>query len=153
MRIDTATILFEEIEKTRLKVIANIQANKQNVTGKTAQSLYTEATQDTGILWGADHISTLETGISPFQSRQNPFRDTFYGLREWYQAKGISRIDIKTDRRIFQATINQREIGSVLFRKTGGKPTGLVYGKEVNPLTQNIKQRITDAILDIKIIQ
>ena len=153
MRVDIASILFEEIEKTRLAIIANMQANNQVVTSRTANSLHTEATENSGVLWGAEHISTLETGISPMQSRQMPFKTTFHGLRAWYVNRGIAMSDVKTDRRIFQATKNQRDIGSVLFRRTGGKPTGLVYGKEVNPLVSNIGKRISDVIINTKILE
>lgn len=152
MRIDISTILFEEIEKTRLQVIANMQANKQVVTGRTAASLHTVTSENSGILYGAEHISTLETGISPFQSKQKPFYFTFYKLKSWYHNKGITN-NASDDPRIGMATINQREIGSLLFRKTGGKANGLVYGKEVNPLVTNIKNRIAGAIIDTKILQ
>lgn len=152
MRIDIKDILFEEFERTRILIISNMQSNGQMVSGRTAASLRSEATDTTGTLYGADYFDTLETGISPFQSRMNPFKTTFYGLRKWYQGRGISQADVKTDRRIFKATVNQREIGSVLFRSTGGIPTGKVFRKEISPLTENIKNRIGDIIINTKIL-
>lgn len=153
MRIDIAYILLDELEKTIPRIVSNMQSNNQVVTGRTAASLRAEVNDTTGILWGAEHISTLETGISPFQSRMSPFKTTYYNLRQWYIDRGIAMSDVKTDRRIFRATVNQREIGSVLFRKQQGKPTGLVYGKEVNPLVNNIKNRISDIIINTKILE
>lgn len=149
MRLDIRDILFEELERTRLEIISSMKTNNQYVTGKTAASLHTEATNDSGILYGADYFDTLETGISPFQSRINPFKTTFYALRQWYQDKGINRMDVKTDGRIFKATVNQREIGSVLFRK-GGRTD--VFTDKANPLTQRIGKRVTDKIINIKIL-
>lgn len=144
-------IIFEEIEKTRLKVIDNMRTNDQIVSGKTAASLRTEAVNNEGALWGAEHIDTLETGISPFQSRQNPFSFTYYKLKSWYHQKGITN-NAGDDSRIGMATVNQREIGSLLFRKTGGTPTGNVFRKEINPLVKNIGDRIGDKIINTKIL-
>ena len=149
--LDVKNILTEELERSKTAIIDNMKANDQYVSGKTANSLRVDVAEDSGILWGAPHFLTLETGISPFESQQTPFKKTFYDLRQWFIDKGISD-NPSEDRRIFKATTNQREIGSVLFRRTGGTPTGLVYGKEVNPLLQRIGSRIVDKIINIKVI-
>lgn len=151
MRIDIKDILFEEFERTRLQILSNMQANDQIVSGKTADSLRSESNDTTGTLYGADYFDTLETGISPFQSRMSPFKTTYLGLRDWYQRRGLTTGFYK-DSRIYMATVNQREIGSVLFRKTGGTPTGKVFRKEISPLTENIKNRISDIIINTKIL-
>lgn len=148
MQLDIRDILFEELERTRLEIISSMKTNNQYVTGKTAASLHTEATNDSGILYGADYFDTLETGISPFQSKMNPFSYTFYRLKTWYHKKGITN-NAGDDPRIGMATVNQREIGSVLFRK-GGRTD--VFTDKVNPLTQRIGKRVTDKIINIKIL-
>lgn len=149
--LDIKNIVGEELERTKLAIIDNMKANDQVVTGKTAGSLRVDPFDNGGILWGAEHIKTLETGISPFESMKSPIKSLFYDLREWYILRGITQNPYE-DRRIFKATTNQREIGSVLFRQTGGIATGLVYGKEINPLTERIGKRIVDKIINIKVI-
>ena len=154
MRVDIASILFEEIEKTRLQIIANMQANNQVVTARTANSLHTEATENSGILWGAEHISTLETGISPFQSRQMPYDFLKQKMDSWLLFKHGTQIYRNiAPPNVKDAYQNQRQFGSTLFRQTGGNPTGLVYGKEVNPLVSNIGKRISDVIINTKILE
>lgn len=149
--LDIKDILQQEFEFSRVKIIENMVRNNQMVTGKTANSLRVETTENEGVLWGADYFDTLETGISPFQSRQNPFSFTYYKLKSWYHQKGITN-NAGDDSRIGMATVNQREIGSVLFRKTGGTPTGNVFRKEINPLVKNIGDRIGDKIINTKIL-
>ena len=56
-------------------------ANNQVVTGKTANSLRVDVSGNEGILWGAEHIDTLETGISPQRSNMESFNaKTFLGI-------------------------------------------------------------------------
>lgn len=142
MRLDIKDILFEEIERTRLEMISSMKINDQYVTGKTAASLHTETTDDSGILYGADYFDTLETGISPFQANMYPFRPYFTGVDKWMMLRGIDGDPM--------FVINKhRKEGSVLFR-AGGRTD--VFTNKVNPLTQRIGQRLTNRFVNIKIL-
>ena len=149
MRIDISNIIIDELEKTKSDIINSMKSNNQYVTGRTAASLYVKADNDSGAIYGADYIDTLEKGISPERSRQNPFRETYSGLLRWYQSKGYSTGFTK-DRRVYVAAVNQRVVGSVLFRQ-GGRFN--VYSDKVNPLVNNIKERVADVIINTKILE
>lgn len=148
---DIKDILQQEFEFSRVKIIENMVRNDQMVSGRTANSLRVETTEKEGVLWGADYFDTLETGISPFESNKHPFSFTYYKLKSWYHQKGITN-NASDDSRIGMATVNQREIGSLLFRSTKGTPTGNVFRKEINPLVTNIGNRIGDLIINTKIL-
>ena len=61
-------VLIRNLEATKEDVKKSMAANNQVVTGKTANSLRVDVSGNEGILWGAEHIDTLETGISPQRS-------------------------------------------------------------------------------------
>lgn len=153
MRIDIKDILFEEFERTRILIISNMQSNDQMVSGRTAASLRSEATDTTGTLYGADYFDTLETGISPFQSSQIPYGFLKSRMDSWLFTKHKTQIYRNTALpNMGDAYQNQRQFGSTLFRQTGGAPTGKVFRKEISPLTENIKNRIGDIIINTKIL-
>lgn len=143
-------VLKVEGDRTTNKITANLKFNDQYVTGKSAQSLNAESENGYLAISGRDDFSQLETGISPTQSKKKPFKQTFYDLRGWYQNRGINRADIKTDGRIFKATVNQRTIGSVLYRKGGRKD---VFSNEIEPLIERIQLGLDGVITEIEIVK
>ena len=70
-------VLRRNLEATKEDVKKSMAANNQVVTGKTANSLRVDVSENEGILWGAEHIDTLETGISPQRSNMESFNATF----------------------------------------------------------------------------
>lgn len=151
--LDVKNILTEELERSKTAIIDNMTANNQVVTGRTKNSLRVDVGENEGILWGAEHIKTLETGISPFESAQISYSSLVDKLDAWVLLKhGTTIFRNILPPNVKDAYQNQRLFGSTLYRETGGTPTGLVYGKEVNPLLQRIGSRIVDKIINIKVI-
>ena len=142
-------VLDRELKITSENIKQNMQRNNQVATRRTIASINHKAIGVYGYIAGAEHIDTLEKGISPERSRLFTWKDTYLGLRTWYQAKGIST-GFYQDRRIAVATTFQRQVGSVLYRK-GGRFD--VYSNEVDPLIERIKNAIGNIIINTKIIE
>ena len=133
----TASILERNLTKLKDDTARNMQSNDQVVTGKTLNSLRVEAEGNTGALYGADHIDTLEVGISPERSRQDSWTHVFAGLFRWVQNRGFIYDMSQASAFAVKATENQREFGSRLFRQGGGKN---VYSAEIDPMVEQIKK-------------
>ncbi|MDD4210353.1 MAG: hypothetical protein PHI52_08475, partial [Bacteroidales bacterium] len=82
-------VLRRNLEATKEDVKKSMAANNQVVTGKTANSLRVDVSGNEGILWGAEHIDTLEIGISPQRSNMESFNATFLGINQWQQSRGL----------------------------------------------------------------
>ena len=146
----TQGILDRNLTKLKEDAARNMQSNDQVVTGKTLNSLRVEASGNIGTLYGADHIDTLEVGISPERSRQDSWTHVFAGLFRWVQNRGFIYDMSQSSAFAVKATENQREFGSRLFRQGGGKN---VYSAEIDPMTEQIKNELGDVFLNVKIVR
>ena len=126
-------------------------ANNQVVSRKTADSLRTEATENEGILWGAPHIRTLETGISPADSVKQSEAEKRTGMLKWLMDKHGTTVFVNIAQpNSHDAFLNQRLFGSTMFRLG---QTRNVYTGEVPGLVDRIKSRIGQRIIETKIIE
>lgn len=145
-------ILQSELEYTKQEVVDSMVANKQVASGRTMQSLRVEADSDKGILWGAEHIPTLEEGISPQASQQAfDLRRTQGLIYQWSTNKGIA-FPTKKERWWFAANTGrlQQQSGSLLFRHGGRKD---VYTDKIQPALDRIGNKITTEFVNIKLVQ
>lgn len=83
--VDVQTILNEELDDLRLRIIANHEAAGQVASGRTRESLKVEVNDKEGILWGRFPFGTLETGRKPGKTPRN-FASI---IRKWIIDKGI----------------------------------------------------------------
>lgn len=143
-------VLRRNLEVTKEDVKKSMAANNQVVTSKTANSLRVDVSENEGILWGAEHIDTLETGISPQRSNMESWTKTWAGLFHWVQNKGFIYDMSKASFFATRATEIQREQGSVLFR-AGGRFN--VYSDKVEPLVERIKDELGEIIINTKILE
>jgi len=138
-------VLQKSLTTLKDSVARNMQANDQVVMGKTLNSLRVEVDGQSGALWGADHIETLEIGISPERSRQEGWSHVFAGISTWQQARGLGW----TDSNIASATSIQQKIGSFMFRLGQTKE---VYSSEIDPMIESIGNEIGQNFVNIKIV-
>jgi hypothetical protein len=139
-------VLRRNLEATKEDVKKSMAANNQVVTGKTANSLRVDVSGNEGILWGSEHIDTLETGISPQRSNMESFNATFLGINQWQQSRGL----MWERKQVFGAVSIQKQQGSVLFR-AGGRFN--VYSDKVDPLVERIKDELGEIIINTKILE
>ena len=139
-------VLDRELKITSENIKQNMQRNNQVATRRTIASINHKAIGVYGYIAGAEHIDTLEKGISPERSMLFSWKQTFAGLYRWAPAKGL-----RVTSRVLANMVNtQRQVGSVLFRK-GGRFD--VYSNEVDPLIERIKNAIGNIIINTKIIE
>ena len=150
-------IIISELENLKQRIIANIQANKQTTSGRTAASFFVEPTEN-GIALktsqGNIMFQTLETGRKPGKI---PLNFT-HMIWQWIIDKGIS---VKPINYIRQASENWQPMyspqergelslagaiahkikteGTELFQKGGRKD---VYSNEIPKTITEIKTKI-----------
>ena len=142
----TASILERNLTKLKDDTARNMQSNDQVVTGKTLNSLRVEASGNIGTLYGADHIDTLEVGISPERSRLQTWQNKFAGFNIWQQARGLGW----TNRNIASAVSIQEQQGSIMHRFGITKN---VYSGEIDPMMAQIGNELGDVFLNVKIVR
>lgn len=80
------SVVTDELEALRLRIIANHEAAGQVASGRTRDSIRVERTEDGGVLWGRQAFGVLETGRKPGKVPKG-----FYQIiRQWVDDKGIS---------------------------------------------------------------
>lgn len=138
---EVAAILREELEALRERIIANMDAAGQTVTGKTARSMQVEVTEtggDTyGILTGRRAFATLERGSRPW-SKQPKKVPRFFAdiIGEWIKNRGLEG---KLNKWAVARTIIRD--GSSLYRE-GGRDD--IYTPEIQRTLDNIGNRIIE---------
>ncbi len=137
-RVSNALILA--IEKAEGRIKQNMIDAGTVVTGKTIGSLrYGLEGNTKGFISGAEHIPTLEDGISPEQSRLS-FTQLREVLIEWADAKFGGFVDEGNAFRWGSAAaFNQKDIGSVLFRQGGGRK---IYSHEKYAIGDEMKREL-----------
>ena len=148
MQLNIREILLEEAANA----VAQIKENIPSVTGYTANSIRAEADDNSLTIYGASYIDTLQTGISPQRSIADWDLRRLQGLLyQWADAKGIS-FESKKDRWWFAVnTANiQQELGSLMWRSQAKAD---IYDTPAEQLVSRIKERVSNAIIDYKILK
>ena len=89
-RKEIKSILTEELEGLRQRIIANHIRLGQRASGRTERSLRVEVEDDHGTLYGRQAFSVLETGRGPGRVPRR-FEDI---IRQWILDKGIAVTEI-----------------------------------------------------------
>lgn len=136
---EVATILREELEVLRQRIIENMTAADQHATGKTRESLKIEILEtngDTyGILTGRRAFATLERGSRRWSKPPKRVPRFFADLiGEWIDAKGIDLNKWAVAHSIIHK-------GSKLYR-TGGRDD--IYTPEIRRTLDRIGERIIE---------
>lgn len=150
------TIIAEELERLRQRIIANMRAQGAVASGRTIRSMRVVMTGDGGMLVSDQQMpfGTLETGrrggATPFA-----FSEIIY---QWMQDKGIhgTPMPYKTNRphkytaqergdRSMAAAVAHtiRTSGSRLYR-VGGRDT--IYSNEIPDTVERIESKVTGLI-------
>jgi hypothetical protein len=86
MQTEAKNIVIQALEELKERIAANIEASGQTASGRTAQSMHVEASENGAALFGRRAFGTLETGRKGGKVPQN-FRSI---IRQWILDKGIS---------------------------------------------------------------
>lgn len=130
---DVLSIVSEELEALKERIVANHRAAGQVASGRTIESMKVERTEDGGILWGRNAFGTLETGRKPGKVPKG-FSDI---ILQWMEDKGI-----KVDHPKSFAFLVARKIaeeGTKLFRD-GGRSD--IYSSEIIDTMNSISEKI-----------
>ena len=149
-RNDIAKILYDESVKYSLQIKKNIRANGQSVTGKTESSVRPESDDSYLRIYAAEHIDTLEKGISPEFSKRKSFGAVMAGLQSWITARGFSGSGFSLGKWSYSAAKKQQTIGSIMYRN---KTTKNVYSAEIEPTLESLKNRVGYEIVNTKILE
>ena len=144
-------ILDSELAVTKGQIKESMTRNKQVVTSRTLNRLRRETNGASGFIAGADHIDTLEKGISPTRSKQQPFTQLKTNLIRWVETKHGGFGSKKMANTFgFMAARKQQTFGSVLFRAGGRKD---VYSDKADPLAKRISEKVGEFFVNVKILE
>lgn len=138
---EVATILREELEDLRRRIIENMGRADQIVTGKTRDSLQIEISEsggDTyGILTGRQAFATLERGSRPWSKQPKRVPRFFVNIiDEWIKNRGL---ESKLNAWAVANTLVRK--GSSLYRK-GGRDD--IYTPEIQRTMDRLGERIIE---------
>lgn len=135
--LDSRTIVGQELEALRLRIIDNMAVQGANASGATARSLRADMSGDACRLYGRAYFGVTETGRRPAPLPRG-FMDI---LAQWAASKGIA-IDERGLRSIYWSIVKH---GTKLFR-AGGRDT--IYSKEIPKTIDTIKERLLKAFVE-----
>ena len=141
---------LSELRTTSSAIKENMRKNNQVATGATIDSIREDVVSNVGSIYGFDHIDTLETGISPERSKAVSWIELYGVLTKWFSVKHGYTAQGKRDKLITSAVVNQRTMGSQMWRNGITKN---VYSQEVDPLVQRLSDKIGMLVTEIKILQ
>ena len=141
---------LSELRTTSSAIKENMRKNNQVATGATIDSIREDVVSNVGSIYGFDHIDTLETGISPERSKAVSWIELYRGLTKWFSVKHGYTAQGKRDKLITSAVVNQRMMGSQMWRNGITKN---VYSQEVDTLVQRLSDKIGMLVTEIKILQ
>lgn len=130
---DVLSIVSEELEALKERIVANHRAAGQVASGRTIESMKVERTEDGGILWGRNAFGTLETGRKPGKVPKG-FSDI---ILQWMEDKGIKANHPKSFAFLVARKISEE--GTKLFRD-GGRSD--IYSAEIIDTMESISERI-----------
>lgn len=133
MSEEIRAILREELEDLRTRIIYNMTAADQVVTGKTRDSMRVTVQGNAGVLTGRQAFATLETGSRPWSRKPKRTPKWFADLiGEWLEAKNLDL----NQWAVAHTIIHQ---GSSLYR-SGGRAD--IYSPELQKTIDRIGDRI-----------
>ena len=133
MSEEIRAILREELEDLRTRIIDNMTAADQVVTGKTRDSMRVTVQGNAGVLTGRQAFATLETGSRPWNRKPKRTPKWFADLiGEWIEAKNLDL----NQWAVAHTIIHQ---GSSLYR-SGGRAD--IYSPELQKTIDRIGDRI-----------
>lgn len=133
MSEEIRAILREELEDLRTRIIDNMTAADQVVTGKTRDSMRVTVQGNAGVLTGRQAFATLETGSRPWSRKPKRTPKWFADLiGEWIEAKNLDL----NQWAVAHTIIHQ---GSSLYR-SGGRAD--IYSPELQKTIDRIGDRI-----------
>lgn len=133
MSEEIRAILREELEGLRTRIIDNMTAADQVVTGKTRDSMRVTVQGNAGVLTGRQAFATLETGSRPWSRKPKRTPKWFADLiGEWIEAKNLDL----NQWAVAHTIIHQ---GSSLYR-SGGRAD--IYSPELQKTIDRIGDRI-----------
>lgn len=139
-----STIVREELETLKQRIIANMYAANAVATGKTIKSMnvvVADRGRIEGTLYGRKFFGAVETGRRPTLPGTPPSKPTLYeAILAWCKARGIRGKDRKATRGIAWAittTIHKR--GTMLFRQ-GGRAS--IYSSEIPRTLKDVRERL-----------
>ena len=133
---EVQSIIFEELEDLRKRIISNIDSTGRKASGRTSGSMHTDISENRGILFGRMAFGTLETG-----RKSGKVPAGFYQIiKQWVIDKGIS-FDSQSERNSFAYLVSRKiaREGTQLYR-TGAEAD--VYTTEVPETIERIKDRV-----------
>lgn len=130
---DVLSIVSEELEVLKERIVANHRAACQVASGRTIESMKVERTEDGGILWGRNAFGTLETGRKPGKVPKG-FSDI---ILQWMEDKGIKANHPKSFAFLVARKISEE--GTKLFRDGGRND---IYSPEIIDTMESISERI-----------
>lgn len=151
------TILADELEQLRQRIVANMERVGAVASGRTRDSMHVEVVADTqGILYGGlpdgAPFGTLETGSAPhgharYSYPKQPLPRSFAAIiYDWMVAKGItaqptgSQTQEQANRSLSYAiAITIARSGTKLFRN-GGRTD--IYSNEIPQTIANVNARV-----------
>lgn len=130
------SILRDELEKLKDRIIQNMRKAGQVASGDTIKSLRVEVSKTSrgwsGVLFGRPYFGTLESGSKPWRTQyKHPPKFFVDIIAQWMSDKSIKGSAYLTARKIMRE-------GSSLYRK-GGRSD--IYSNEIPPAIQSIKER------------
>lgn len=133
MSEEIRAILREELEDLRTRIIDNMTAADQVVTGRTRDSMHVTVQGNAGVLTGRQAFATLETGSRPWSRKPKRTPKWFADLiGEWIEAKNLDL----NQWAVAHTIIHQ---GSSLYR-SGGRAD--IYSPELQKTIDRIGDRI-----------
>lgn len=133
MSEEIRAILREELEDLRTRIIDNMTAADQVVTGRTRDSMRVTVQGNAGVLTGRQAFATLETGSRPWSRKPKRTPKWFADLiGEWIEAKNLDL----NQWAVAHTIIHQ---GSSLYR-SGGRAD--IYSPELQKTIDRIGDRI-----------
>jgi len=158
MKEEAKTIIIDELEALKQRIIDNINSTGTNASGRTIASLFVSITDDGGKLVsdrsGIPFFSTLETGRKPGKIPFG-FADT---IRQWMKDKNITANPIPYIRKAsanWQPKYTPQErgemslAGAIAFsiRKHGSKlhqngGRNDIYSNEIPQTIKNIREKL-----------
>lgn len=134
---DVRSVIQEELEALKKRIIANHERAGQVASGRTRASLRVEVSDEGGVLWGRSPFGTLETG-----RRAGKVPKGFYQIiLQWVKDKGIQVDNPKTFAYFVSRKIANE--GTALFR-SGGRAD--IYSNEIPKTIDNVGNRTVGLI-------
>jgi len=150
INLDFKKVLSEEGKTFSNRVKENLSSKGVTKSGRTANSLREEVSDNGLIVWGAYYFENLEKGVSPQQAQRLDFNRVRDDLYKWSKYLPLTFNSTKERFSFAWNTANKIvKFGTKLFREGGRKD---IYSNEFQPLMDSISDRIGKIIIEHKLL-